>query len=103
MITIDIDYSILKNYTNIDHTVTQGKEGYGKRDPTCSLTEQESKMLDLAKISEETLVNKQIKLMIGFGALMGFRGSDEHTSMMWHQIGTVFFYADHPKWPNVEW
>ena len=60
-------------------------------------------MLDLAKIDEKPLRNKQIKLMIGFGALMGFRGSDEHTYLKWHQIGSGFFPANHPKWPNVEW
>ena len=81
----------------------QGSEGYGQRDPACALTEEESALIDLSLIKEDKLVNKQIKLMVGFGALLGFCGSDEHTYMMFHQIGSGFFPADHPLFPGTEW
>ena len=101
-----IVFSILQNYIILTFsicTILQGNEGYGKRDPTCTLTEEESRLLDIAKIDETVLINKQIKLMISFGSLMGFYGSDEHMYMKWHKIGTGHFPPDHPKWPNVEW
>ena len=75
---------------------TQGSKGYSQRNPACALMEEESAFIDLSMIKEEKLVIKQIKLMVGFGALLVFCWSDEHTYMMFHKIGSVFFSCRPP-------
>ena len=59
--------------------------------------------IDLSKIPESSLYYKQIRLMIFFGALLGFRGSDEHTYLDFHQICCGFFPSNHPLYPDFEW
>ena len=73
-----------------------GDEGYGARNPNCEMTEEESYKIDLSKFDETDLRQLQIKLMVGFGALMGFRGNNEHTNLMFSQIGHGFFPPNHP-------
>ena len=84
------------------YSLNQADEGYGKRDPACALTEEEMELIDLSKIPE-TRRGLQIKCMIGFGALLGFRGSDEHTMLMHCQIGKGHFPSSHPLFPGFEW
>ena len=67
------------------------------------MTEQESEQIDLGKFDETDLRQLQIKLMVGFGALMGFRGNDEHTLLLFSQIGTGKFPDNHALYPGMEW
>ena len=60
---------------------TFGDEGYGAKDKNCAMTEEESYKV-LSKFSESNLRQLQIKLMVEFGALMGFRGNSKHTNLM---------------------
>ena len=80
-----------------------GDEGFGARNPNCAMTEEESFKVDLAKFDETDLRQLQIKLMVGFGALMGFRGNKEHTNLMFSQIGHGYFPPNHPVYPGLEW
>ena len=80
-----------------------GDEGYGKRDTNCEMTEDESSKIDFSKVDVADLRQLQMLLMIGFGALMGFRGNKEHTQLMFSQIGNGFFGPDHPVYPGMEW
>ena len=43
------------------------------------------------------------KLLVFFGTMLGFRGSDEHHSMTITQITHGFYPPDHPYFPNDEW
>lgn len=50
------------------------------------MTEQEREQIDLGKFDETDLRQLQIKLMVSFGALLGFRSNDEHALLMFSQI-----------------
>ena len=41
--------------------------------------------------------------MIGFGSLLGFRGSDEHVYLTVDQISNGHFPSNHPAFPGHEW
>lgn len=58
---------------------------------------------DLTKFDENCLKQHQMKMLVGFGTLLGFRGNNEHTNMLLSQIGTGRFPNDHPLFPGYEW
>ena len=67
------------------------------------MKEEDGEKIDISVFNEDIAVEHQMKMLIGFGALFGFRGSEEHVNLKIDQISNGTFSKKHPSFPGIEW
>ena len=67
------------------------------------MKEEDGEKIDISVFNEDIAVEHQMKMLVGFGALFGFRGSEEHVNLKIDQISNGTFSKNHPSFPGIEW
>ena len=69
----------------------------------CAVAEGDYSMFDLTQFDEDILIEHQMKVMIIFGCLFGFRGNKEYVNLKRCNIVTGIYPDNHASFPGWTW
>ena len=67
------------------------------------MSEEDIEKIDLSIFDETNLPEHQMKIAVGLGSFIGWRGNNEQVKMTKDMITSGYFPDDHPLFPGVEW
>lgn len=81
----------------------KGPKGYAKKNPDCSVAEEDFGKFDLSKFNEDILSQHQEKVALIYGLLFGFRGNIEFLQLLVVMVTEGHYGPDHPLFPNLRY